>query len=325
MKQKVSKNHWIMSNSILMKNLISLLVLFLLLLPGLNAQEWIVPADKKGKLSTFPFDDASRKAGEKLYSINCMSCHGTPGKANYLNLVPPPGDPATEKIQKNADGEIFYKLSTGRGQMPSFRSVLSTNEIWQVVSFIRSFNSTYKQEVMAVITSKAYPGAEIKLAMSFSRADSTLQLSASAVSEKGVVPVTGAEIRLFVQRYFGHLPVDEPKNTNEKGIATFHVPGDLPGDTAGNLMLMARFTDEDSFGSESKDTILSAGAPTFPVSLVAERAMWNNVRKAPVWIILTYGIGLLAAWGFIMLVLMKIRDIYIIGTSLSASNPEKEK
>jgi len=314
-----------MFNSILMKNLISLLALFLLLLPGLNAQEWIVPADKKGKLSTFPFDDASRKAGEKLYSVNCMSCHGTPGKANFLNLVPPPGDPATEKIQKNADGEIFYKLSTGRGQMPSFRSVLSTNEIWQVVSFIRSFNSSYKQEVMAVITSKAYPGAEIKLALVFSRADSTLQLRASAVSEKGVVPVTGAEMRLFVQRYFGHLPVDEPKTTNENGIATFHVPGDLPGDTAGNLMLMARFTDEDSFGSESKDTILSAGAKTIPVSLVAERAMWNNVRKAPVWIILAYGLGLLSAWGFIMLVLMKIRDIYIIGTTLTASHPEKEQ
>ena len=309
----------------MMKNFISLIFALQLLLPSMSAQEWIVPADKKGKLSTFPFDDATRKAGEKLYSVNCLSCHGTPGKSNYINLVPPPGDPATEKIQRNADGEIFYKLTTGRGQMPSFRSVLSATEIWHVISYIRSFNSSYKQEVMTVITSKAYPGAEIKLALSFNKNDSTLKLVATAVSEKGTVPVSGAELQLFVHRNFGHMPVDEPKNTNENGIATFHVPGDLPGDTAGNLLLMARFTDEDNFGSESKDTLLSAGAKTFPVSLTAERAMWNNVRKAPVWIILTYGLGLLAAWGFIMIVLMKIRDIYIIGESLTAANPEKDK
>ncbi|MCK7540496.1 MAG: hypothetical protein MZV63_61190 [Marinilabiliales bacterium] len=53
-----------------------------------------------------------------------------------------------------------------------------------------------------------------------------------------------------------------------------------------------------------------------PVSLVAQRAMWNNVRKAPVWVILSYGLGVLAVWGFIFLVMMKLRDIYTVGSAL---------
>jgi hypothetical protein len=60
------------------------------------------------------------------------------------------------------------------------------------------------------------------------------------------------------------------------------------------------------------------------LSLVAERAMWNSVRKAPVWIILTYGLGLLTAWGFVFYVLMKLRDILIIGETVIAADTKKE-
>lgn len=295
-----------------------------LFISDLAGQEWIVPDDRKGRLSTFPFDDNSRKAGEKLYSINCISCHGTPGKATFLKLVPPPGDPATEKIQRNNDGEIFYKVTTGRGQMPSFKSVLTSAEIWNIISFLRSFNNSYKQEIMPVITSSAYPGAVIKILLSYKPADSSVVLKALAAKDNTVVPVTDAEVKLFVHRTFGLLPVDEPKITDKKGFAIFRIPYNLRGDTAGNVRVIARFTNEEIFGSVSKDTMLRAGEKTIPVSLIADRAMWNTVRKAPVWIILTYSLGLLAAWIFIFYVLMKLRDIFIVGKTVTNDTHEKE-
>lgn len=306
-----------------MKRLLTGIILFQLLIINLSGQEWVVPSDKKGKLSTFQFSDETRKAGENLFSKNCLSCHGTPGKENYLKLVPAPGDPASEKFQKNTDGEIFYKVSTGKGQMPSFRSVLTTVEIWDIVSYIRISNKSYVQQVMALITSSAYPGAEIKLALSYSAKDSTVILKALALKENSSVPVTDAEVKLLVHRTFGMLPVDEMKTTNKEGIATFKIPGFLPGDTSGMVLVSARFTNEETFGSVSKDTLIKAGIVTIPESLLVHRAMWNNVRMAPVWVILTYVIGLVTAWGFIFLVLMKLRDIYIVGESLSLS-PEKE-
>jgi mono/diheme cytochrome c family protein len=300
-----------------MRSLLLCIVTFLVILPDLFAQEWIVPDDKKGKLSTFQFDDKTRKEGEKIYSVNCMSCHGTPGKGNYLKLVPPPGDPATDKIQHNTDGEIFYKVTNGRGQMPSFKNALESDEIWHVISFLRSFNPSYKQLIMPVITSSAYPGAVIKMVLSFNPADSTIVLEAKAVRQESSVPVTGAEVKMLVQRTFGHLPIDDVKTTDNGGKAVFKVPGNLPGDTLGNIRVSARFINEDTFGSISKDTVLRAALVTIPVSLVAERAMWNNVRKAPVWILLTYSLGLLTVLGFIALVLLKVRDIFIIGEAVS--------
>jgi mono/diheme cytochrome c family protein len=289
----------------------------LILFPSFTwGQEWIVPEEKRGRLSTFPFSDETRKEGEKLYTVNCISCHGNPGKGNYLALVPVPGDPATDKIQQNSDGEIFHKVSVGKGQMPSFRSVLTTDDIWKTVSYIRSYNKDYVQKVMQVITSSAYPGAVISMKIGYDAAEHALTVIARAADEEKTVAVTGAGVRLFVARHFGMLPVDEEKITDSKGNAVFMIPADMPGDTAGNVSISAKFTDEEVFGVVSKDTIIKAGLITVPVSLVAERAMWNNVRKAPVWVILTYTLGVLAVWGFIFLVMMKLRDIYTIGSAL---------
>jgi mono/diheme cytochrome c family protein len=308
-----------------MRNFLYGIITFFLLTGNLSGQQWSVPEDKRSKLSSFPFDENTRKAGEKLYSVNCMSCHGTPGKANFLNLVPPPGDPATEKIQKNNDGEIYYKVTTGRGQMPSFRSVLSSSEIWNIISFLRTFNPTYQQQIRPVITSAAYPGAVLKMFLSYKSADSTIALKVIAVKKQTVVLVTGAEIKILVHRTFGLLPLDEAKTTNNEGLAVFKVPSNLPGDTAGNVLLSVRFTNEDLYGPISLDTMICAGQKTFPVSLVAQRAMWNNVRKAPIWILLVFGFGLLSAWSFIFYVLMKLRDIFVVGMYVSNERSEKDK
>jgi len=306
-----------------MKYIISIL-LFFLLLPSLSwSQDWVVPEERRGRLSTFPFTDETRKSGEKLYTANCMSCHGTPGRGNYLNLIPIPGDPATEKIQKNSDGEIFHKVSAGRGQMPAFRNVLTGEEIWNIVSYLRSYNKTYVQKVMQVITSAAYPGAVIRMRVGFNEADSTITVNALAVDETKTVAVTGAGVRLFAQRYFGHLQVDEEKTTDQNGDATFRVPDGLPGDTSGNISFSAKFTDEETFGAVSKDTVLAAGIITARPGLTAERAMWNTVRKAPVWVILAYTLGVIGVWGFILLTLIKLRDIYTIGTVLRGDMPGK--
>jgi mono/diheme cytochrome c family protein len=296
-----------------MRKTLNIIILLLLVAQLLPAQDWVVPDDRKGRLGTFPFTDDTRKAGEKLYTVNCASCHGTPGRSDFISLVPPPGDPFTDKFQKNSDGEIFYKVSTGRGQMPSFRSVLAITDIWNLISFIRSSNKAYKQQIAAVVSSSAYPGAEISLYLSYSPENSSVQVTALAIKEGVSTPVANAGIKLFVRRYFGTLQLDEERSTGTTGSATFAVPAGLPGDSAGNLSLTARFADEELFGSSGKDTIIMAGKPTIPLSLTASRAMWNSVRKAPLWILITFSAGILTAWGFIFIVLLKLRDIYIVG------------
>jgi len=126
-------------------------------------------------------------------------------------------------------------------------------------------------------------------------------------------PIAGAEVKLFAKRYFGNLPIDEARNTDAQGKASFNFPKDLPGDSTGNVQLIAKFSDEAAYGEAKADTTLAIGVPTYRPPLNEQRAMWNVVQKTPIWLLLAYTLTVLAVWGIIFYVLLQIRTIYKSG------------
>ncbi len=294
----------------MIKRYLSLLLILTISLP-LLAQEWVVPAENGAKLSSFAFSDSTRKAGAELYNTNCKSCHGDPGKNNVIKLVPLPPDPASEKMQGNSDGAIQFKIAQGRTPMPSFKNILSATDIWRVISYIRSFNSKYVQKTEVKAGGVSAQNAMISI--TWLKDKKQVQTMVSGMKDKVVQPVAGAEVKLFVKRYFGNLPIDEPRNTDTQGKAIFNLPKDLPGDSTGFVQLIVKLTDEAAFGEARKDTSLAVGVPTYRPPLNESRAMWNVVSKAPIWLLLAYTFSVLAAWGFIIYVLLQIRAIYRSG------------
>ena len=290
-----------------------ILLMFVFATVRLSAQEWIVPAESITKLSPFAFTDSIKKAGEVLYLTNCKSCHGDPGKNNPINLVPLPPDPASDLMQKNTDGSLFYKLTAGRGLMPSFKNTLSATDLWRIVSYIRSFNNKYVQEVAPAIG----PGAvleQVKILITRIKEKNQVQVAISSLKGKLRQPVANAEVKLFVKRYFGNLLMDEARTTDQQGIVLFSFPATLPGDADGNVQLVAKPSDETAFGEMKADTTLSMGVATYRPPLNEPRALWNVVQKTPIWLLLTYTFSVLAVWGLIVYVLLLVRSIYKSGT-----------
>ena len=81
---------------------------------------WEAPAAEKGKKS--PGGNAAN--GKKLAETNCVSCHGASGKGDgpaAAALNPKPADWTSAKVQKESDGELFWKISNGRGPMPPWK------------------------------------------------------------------------------------------------------------------------------------------------------------------------------------------------------------
>ena len=106
--------------------------------------EWKAPADAKNvknPLEAKKTDKAVLAEGKKLAETNCASCHGPEGKGNgpaAAALPPPkPADWTSPKVAAEADGEIFWKISNGRGAMPPWKH-LPDNQRWQLVNYIRS-------------------------------------------------------------------------------------------------------------------------------------------------------------------------------------------
>lgn len=299
-----------------MKNnkLLSLLfILFLGSVLGLSAQEWIVPENQKSKLSKFEFDEQAKESGETAYITNCKSCHGMPGKGDFLTtLTPIPSDPVTEKFQSNLDGELYFKIRTGQGQMPSFKNVLSPNQIWHVIAYLRSFNNTYIQEIAEKIEGMELKWEDIEIILSLLEGSGDIQAKVMGLEPTGPSAVPDAEIQLFAKQTFGNLLLEEGV-TDDNGVAVFSHPADLPGDPEGKVDLIARLVDEEFYGTIIKDTAMVVGLPLTPVSLVAERAMWNIMAKAPIWLLLTYFLGVLIIWGLIFYVMVELRSIFKIG------------
>ena len=101
---------------------------------------WVAPDSEKAKKNPLPSDKKTAEQGEKVAKVNCVSCHGDKGKGNgpaAVALNPKPADWTSVRVQKESDGEIFWKITTGRGPMPSWRH-LSENDRWAVVRYIRT-------------------------------------------------------------------------------------------------------------------------------------------------------------------------------------------
>ena len=81
----------------------------------------------------------------RLFLVNCGICHGEkldgngplfkggdgPYKAAPKNLI---GDPIVSKMP---DGQMFYSITYGKGQMGSYASQLSTRQRWMVIHYIK--------------------------------------------------------------------------------------------------------------------------------------------------------------------------------------------
>jgi mono/diheme cytochrome c family protein len=288
-----------------------LLVLLLVILPWIHAssQAWVVPEDAAKKVCPFKFSKETVVKGQDLYQKNCQSCHGIPGQNNPAKITPVPEDPVTPKFQAQKDGEIFWKITTGKTPMPQFQNILKDDERWYVISYIRSFNAKYVQpapELRTGVTAK-----EIKLSMSFLADQKKIRIVAmEKVKDKGMLPSAGNEIVLSVKRYFGELHIGDPKTTDKYGIAVFDAPEALPMDRSGKMEFSAQVNDPSGILGDTKTTgIYPVGTPNTAPSLIAQRAWFTTRDKAPVWLILTYSISVITVWGFILYILFSLRRL----------------
>lgn len=103
---------------------------------------WVVPDNYKKMKNPVASDATSIADGKALYATHCKSCHGTKGLGDgnkAAQLKTDPGNFSTAEFQSESDGEIFYKTTEGRDDMPSFKKKLpDADERWAIVNFVRT-------------------------------------------------------------------------------------------------------------------------------------------------------------------------------------------
>jgi mono/diheme cytochrome c family protein len=98
-----------------------------------------VPAEFAGQMNPYGAEAAPR--GAEVYKVYCASCHGETGLGDGVagaSLAPAPKN-LVELQSGVEDDYLFWRISTGKNgtAMVAWRGVLTDEQIWQVVSFIR--------------------------------------------------------------------------------------------------------------------------------------------------------------------------------------------
>lgn len=102
---------------------------------------WFAP-DWTMKLKNKFTSKADAEAGKKIYIKNCTKCHGDTGKgdggsAGSLQIELP--DFSNKDITaEESDGEWFWKVRVGKFEMPPFQIILSDDDVWKVVTYLRT-------------------------------------------------------------------------------------------------------------------------------------------------------------------------------------------
>ncbi len=139
-----------------MKSYISILVLLTTFLSSAQ-KNWTVPKQAEVMSNPFEVNAEGIKAGQKIYKSLCASCHGIAGKGDVIamqSLNPKPTNFTADVFQHQTDGTIYWKISEGRGMMASYKGMLSEEQRWQVVNYLRTLKKeTKKNEVGAKIKS----------------------------------------------------------------------------------------------------------------------------------------------------------------------------
>ncbi len=111
--------------------------------PPAKAQgEFKIPPEAAAKTNPVKPSPESLNKAKKTYAIDCAMCHGENGNgkgelaADMKNVT---DFTAPDAMKNQTDGELFYIIRKGKGEMPPEGDRAKDDDVWGLVNYIRAF------------------------------------------------------------------------------------------------------------------------------------------------------------------------------------------
>jgi mono/diheme cytochrome c family protein len=111
---------------------------------------WVAPRSADSLFNPYLIEPLTLPQAQEVYVIYCAPCHGKKGKADGIasrNLEIKPLPFADKRVSEQSPGAVYWKIREGRGEMPSFRDLISEEQKWQLVEYIKDLSKPYDQQM----------------------------------------------------------------------------------------------------------------------------------------------------------------------------------
>jgi hypothetical protein len=146
----------------------------------------------------------------------------------------------------------------------------------------------------------------------------TKNITATFVALEGGnwTPVKDVDVRIMIKRLGGNLTVGDEATytTDSSGTVTAEFKRDsIPGDVNGNIVLIAKVEDNDSYGNLSIEKTAKWGKPLTYYSTFNERSLFATRNKAPIWLLFMAYFIIGIVWGTLTYLVFQIFKIKKLG------------
>ncbi len=266
-------------------------------------QDWVIPDVESNVSNPSPYILENVEAGKDLYTLNCKSCHGDPGKNNPLALVPIPVDVASDRMHLNTEGALYYKITKGRGIMPPFEGSISEENRWKLVNFIMNFKPDGEMILVDA------PPIKAKLLASVNEQNSTVEILAESEGENSTyASLVNAPVIISSKRAFGNIEIGKAV-TNENGRAEYKIPENSIGDEEGFMSIVVSMNDEYEAEVVYLDKARVGKMKEVP-KLIKDEVLWSTNDNISLWLLFSYLLFAGGAWaviGYVVYQLVKVR------------------
>ncbi len=263
------------------KTKLAVIMLFLMFCGMVQAQEKAKAAEKRQssvQVSFYKKGDQTKTARVKVTAKN-----------ENKKFFPAQNAEVSFYVQNDKEEKLISKTETG---VDGKASVDLPKDL--------ALNAEMKYTIIAKIeNSKTLEDAEdqgsikdANLTLTAKQGDTTrtVTVKATEIGKDGKEkPIADVTINFYVERMFGTMLAGEDHaiTTDENGEGTFSLPRDVKGDTEGNITVVARIDDNDTYGTVESKLGAKFGIPLEVDKDPFPRALWEPRAPAPLVAILS--------------------------------------
>jgi hypothetical protein len=239
------------------------------------------------------------------------------------------------KVKTKIDGKfqnvagIPLKLSLNKDSLGTLIGTVLTNERGEAIALIppslkKEWNKSAKHNFLAFFagntkydsTSSAITVVKAKLVIDTASGRSVVA-TVMEMKDTTWTPVKGVDVVLAVKRMGGDLNINDTPtfSTDSTGKAAGDFKRDsIPGDLQGNITLVAKVLDNDTYGNLSIEKQVHWGSKFVSnANDFNARSLFATRGKAPVWLIVVASAIIIAVWTVLIMLVQNILKIRKLG------------